>query len=227
MNELLALTLSQRKLKQLLNIIFVGSMASWFFESRFFEYSLLDITDLESIYEFFIDGHFIIPFALFYFFWLLTIGLRMLLFQLPNVFITRSFGPQITKFLIGYYTSNGYTATTNQVLPKSKSFNWLILATPEEKIETKNLINNTLRSHHALESDFTLILRAILAITIYFASLQYFGWLTYSICIAILLFMYLMQIVKYQLAEAAPEIVHFYRKKLEVTKPEDSKLVQA
>lgn len=212
MDEFLKLAFNQRRVKEVLNLIFVGSIASYFFESVFFKYGLLDINNYNGIYRFFISGHFIIPFALFYFFWIVTIAAKMILFQVPNVFITRKFGPSITSFLIWYYTSDSTKHNSKAVLPKSKSLEWLIKSSSKENLEESKLFKRSLQSHRALESDYTLILRAFIAITIYYIHLEYFGWITYSICISILLFMWLLQIVEYQLAEIAPYIIRYGQK---------------
>jgi len=206
MNELLNLALDQQKIRGILNVIFVGSIASCVFELLFFKYSVIEISDYKSIYSFFISGHFIVSFALFYFLWILTIGLKMLFFDVPNVFITKKFGPRIRSFLIWYYTDNS-KYSSKSALPESKSLDWLIKSSSEADVEESRLKKRTIQSHRSLESDYTLILRAFIAITIYFNSIEYFGWITYSICILILLFMWLLQILKYQLAEAAPHII--------------------
>jgi hypothetical protein len=54
---------------------------------------------------------------------------------------------------------------------------------------------------------------------IYFVSLDYFGIAAYIICILIIGYMWILQIVNYQLAEAAPELVT-HNKSAEETMPE-------
>jgi hypothetical protein len=219
MDEYLRLAFSQRRIKQILNLIFVSTIASCIFESLFFDYTIIDVKQYGQIYAFFIYGHFIIPFAIFYSIWLVTIGLTMLLFQLPNVYITKRFGEKIRDFLLWYYTSNASTSNSKSVLPKSKSMDWIYKSARQGSMEEGNLIRRTMQSHRSLESDYTLILRGFIAMTIYFNQLDYFGWLTYALCIFILLFTWLLQIVKYQFSEVFPEIIMSGKNKPEESLP--------
>lgn len=188
--------------------MFVGSITSSIFEALFFQYSIIDFADYEHIYLFFIKGHFIIPFAMFYTIWIVTIGLTMVLFQLPNVYITKHFGKRIRTFLLWYYSSKGGTNLTSEsILPPSKSMDWIYKSMRKESLQERALFRRTLQSHRALEFDYTLILRAFIAITIYFNELEYFGCVTFGFCVVILLFTWLLQIVKYQFLEVFPEIV--------------------
>jgi len=211
MNELLAFVLDQRKIKGALNIIFICSITSFVFERYYFKYRLLPIDDVNSIYDFFIRGHFIVPFALFYAFWILTIALRMLLFQVPNAFISKKFGSILTKFMVWYLVSKKSKFSSPNVLPKSKSLDWVVKSLPDTELEDRSLIKKTLQSHQSLESDFTLVLRGFIAITLYFISIDYFGWRMFLILLLILLFTWILQFMKYQFVEATPTLFRFSR----------------
>jgi hypothetical protein len=61
-----------RKMEFILDLAFVGSIASFCFESFYFDYRLIDIKDYEGMYSFVISGHFIVPLAIFYIIWHVT-----------------------------------------------------------------------------------------------------------------------------------------------------------
>ncbi len=207
MNDLIKLALDQRRIKSILNLIFVASIASKIFELAFFEYTLLDITNIKSIYFFFIDGHFIIPFILFYLVWTVTIGLRMLLFQVPNFLITNKIGNSLTSAIVAYYKGETILNNPQVKTPTSKSLQQMMKSFEIDEIAEKNLIRKRIQSQERLESSFTLIFRALIAITMYFIDLSYFTWLLYVICVTAILLMWIVQIVNYQLAEVAPDVI--------------------
>lgn len=52
-------------IRRFLNLLFSTSLTSFLFENFYFKYTLYDITDYKSIFDFFINGSFFVPFSIF------------------------------------------------------------------------------------------------------------------------------------------------------------------
>ena len=131
----------------------------------------------------------------------------MLLFKIPNVFISKKFGRTISEAVLWLFSPSGNKHSPESVLPKSKTLQWLVKAADPEKIGEVAMHRQVIETHRELESDFTLILRAIIAISFYFNSLEYIGWGIYLLCLSAFVSIYLLQVARYHFTENLPELI--------------------
>ncbi|HEY0656369.1 MAG TPA: hypothetical protein VGD65_24720 [Chryseosolibacter sp.] len=198
MEEIINLATSQKRLKVILNIIFVGGISCWIFQKAYFEFHVIPLDDINGIFFFFAQGHFFIPFAIFLGVWLITAWLRVLLFQIPNVVLSNTVGKHIVDlyvFINAHYKSDRIKELYQDLASKIKNS------------RPMDLYGKTLLVHRQQEYDYTLILRAFIAMIIYFQQLPYFGYTALLLAFSVLFYFWCSQVINYQLAYVTPQLI--------------------
>lgn len=214
------------RIKALLNILFVGSLTSAVFEYVFFEYILIDAEDYENVYRFFIDGQFFIPLSLFFLLWHTTDLAGSLIFKLPNMYVERKFKKSVINFSIekfSFFDNMDPEAKriADQVV-KIPSDSWTIELLKEFKKSTDYVkISKGLNiARDRLSNESVLIFRAFILITIYFNSIEYFGWSLYVLLFFTIVFIAFINCLAYQFIQIVPLLLWKMDKVLDASKTE-------
>jgi len=206
--------------RRFVNLLFCMSISSFIFEKLYFKYTWIDILDYKRIIDFMIKGEFFVPLSIFIIVVGFTEFLSIIIFYILNHFksvkLTRKImeyeinKPQIDKKL------KDIEDISKIVAPITISPKMMIGLYSEMRKEIKpemfaQLDKELVKSKDDLYENFKLSFKALIAITIYFATLPYFGiYLYLGVLIAILFFMYLL-IVAYRFLDILPAIVRkFY-----------------
>jgi hypothetical protein len=203
-------------LRRLLNLLFNISIASYIFEKYYGEYKWLSISEYQKILDFFIKGHFFIPFSIFVLVYSFTQVASILLFNVVNHFRSIRWTREIILYEIKKETIDERFRDINQL---SK------FVAPSRLTKTKLLeLYNTLKTHitpqlyeemekglkepkQDLENNFNLIFRGWVAITVYFIYLPQFGCVLYLIiCLLLIIEMYSLMIA-YRFLDILPTLV--------------------
>ena len=140
---------SPQILKRIFNILLVGSITSFLFVRAYFEYDIIDASNYQGLYQFFINGEFIVPFALFFIIWYLTQGIGGLIFNK----LTTSFEGN----MFGFLTDRIKKPTNQKVLRKLK--------------------RRSLSFQQSITSDFTMFFRTQIALILYCINVPHFSLL--------------------------------------------------
>src|SRR6185436_16622118 len=193
--------------KRVLNFCFVLGISSFLFEKYYFKYSLLDITDYKRQYEFIAHGIFIIPFSIFFLVWALTGLLGNGLFTIFNYGITEKYRKKILEFSFhksktGKQLKRVDAMIQENMIVKPKK-DWYItiynsLKSSFTPKEYRRMINDLEQFKQKSISDSILVLRAMVAIFIYFLTITYFGWLLLTLLLITLFSCIILLVLAYQ-----------------------------
>lgn len=195
------------RLKILLNVILMGSLASLIFEFAYFDYDLIPLTDFQGYYSFFINGDFIVPFILFGICWYATDFLASVSMDLPNEIVKNRLTDWVNKLSIKsiaiFDDIDPDTSTSAAKQIPYPAGNWLMetLGEVDKSIDRNKLPKLIMRSRRKFHQNFELIFRLLIVITIYFNTVAHFNWLLYIVSIVLLLFTALINSVCYQMVE--------------------------
>jgi hypothetical protein len=194
-----------RRIEFILDFAFVGSIASFCFESFYFDYRLIDIKDYEAMYRFVISGNFIVPLAIFYIIWHVTKFFGVLLFQVPNHLLSEKIKRSIFKFIVRKRAGkNASELSTEDLEESSKKMNQIR--------PSHELLKQSWTEKQKVEREFNLLIRGLLACSIYFFQVEYFGGLLFSLIVLTILSSGFVLVAKYQMAEIFPFAVSVFEK---------------
>jgi hypothetical protein len=202
--------------KRMLNFCFALGISSFIFKTFYFKYTLLDLTDYKGQFEFIALGNFIVPFSIFFIVWALSNLLGEGIFNLFNDLLAQKLRSKILKYSLNKNETIQQlkridAMVQEKIIVKPKK-GWIIVIyesfkksyTPKEYGQ---LIRELERYKQKLRSDSILVFRALIAISIYFSIINYFGWfllfllfITLSSCIILL-------VLGYQIAELLPTVI--------------------
>jgi hypothetical protein len=191
-------------LRRVLSLLFSISTASFFYERIYGQYSWYSFADYKAILDFFIKGHFFIPFCVF----LITVGIihafSSILFITISHFRTTKWEREIIAYQI---KKENVQSTVDKVIEVSGTvtpikFNYPMLVELAKRIKEnmtdemhENLKKELAKPKLDLEASFHTCTKLIIAISIYFGSLPQFGILLYlTEMIIVLITMYLLWI---------------------------------
>lgn len=205
-----------KKIKTILNFLFVASITSVAFKKIYYDYYLLDITDYSAIYEFVIEGHFFIPCIVFYLIWMSTDRIGILLFSLPNMLIQRRLRKKLLRF--SFEKMKWFNQADEKAkiaidkfiqFPNDKVFDALILEVNKaiKQEDLKQLHSGIEEGKNKVEKQFVLVLRASVATTIYFLTLPYFGWGLFITLIVLIIFSTVLLTVANQCIQILPTVL--------------------
>lgn len=180
-------------MRRVLNIIFSLSIASFLFETFYFRYEWMDLTDYKGFLHFFVDGDFIIPFILFLVAHYVTYFMGSLIFTLTTNKTSTKWISNIVKIKIKKRDLDNLTKRVYKnralKLPFKVEQSWLVhtylhLKQSIHARQWKRAEILLKRQTQIIEKNFLLLFKAILTVTIYFFTVPHFGGLLYGITIA-------------------------------------------
>jgi hypothetical protein len=205
-------------LKVFLNHLFVVSISSFLFETIYFKYDILDISDYKSIYNFFVKGDFVVPFALFFITWLITFLISTGLFNIINTIITKRLND---KYLNKKFISDEqikkieWSAEVARGVKLSEEIGdkWYIVVynrikesiNPEQK---RKIYYKFQKMQRSSSDDFIMIFRGFISLIIFFCIQEYFGWVLFSLVLICFIIYCIILIFIYQVAETLPVIIN-------------------
>lgn len=208
-------------IKHVLDLLFVFYISSYVFIRCYFQYQLLDLDNYKLVVQFFLNGEFIIPTSIFLVIWITTYLISFYLFKFSNLILTRKFKEKINKLEIDIKneiakTSEGTLSTMGMSIRQRYGYEWYIqlyniIKTQVSKEKWAEAVNAMNMHQQVLEYDFTVIFRGFLAVIIYFISVNYFGWIHFTI-LTITFISYTIHLTSaYQLIVFTPDIVYRIR----------------
>ena len=212
--------------QHLLNFLFVISISSFLFEKFYFKYKLLDITDYQVIYNFLIKGNFAVPISIFFIVWVLTFFISKYAFIVANSALSKRFREKINKIEAEILKEKSIQEPSS--IKDDREKDWVRFLVEEIKASnTKKDLNRILafmrKKKDECQDEFVVVLRGLIAVSIYFSAVPYFGYLLFSILIAAFLIYVFLLVSLYQLMELTPDIIFKIRKYYDDEKTDDVK----
>ncbi len=202
--------------RKLASLLFNISIASFIFEMFYGEYAWLNYNDYKGILNFFIKGNFFIPFSIFIAVWSVSQFIALIIFTSINHFQTL----KLTREIV-YYQIKKETIDKNlKQISKASRYATPIRITKGMMIEMYQQLKNELTPElyqkmetelkipkENLEANFILVFRAFIAITIYFLSIQQFGWILFTITSIVLICSLYIIMLSYRLLDVFPTLI--------------------
>lgn len=183
-------------IRRILGMLLSISAASFLFETFYFRYQWLDITDYKGIVDFFIRGNFVIPLILFLFVHYMIYLAGTILFSLTINKKSTKWISEIVKLKIKKKDldklSKGMYKGSGVKLPFKVPQTWFV----QIYLHLKNSIHERQwkraqfmlqKQTQIIERNFQLLFKAIVVLTIYFVTVPHFGLLTFSVSILLLI----------------------------------------
>lgn len=183
-------------LRRILSLLFSISIASFVYVKVYGEYSWFSFTDYKAILDFFIKGHFFIPFCVF----IITAGIIQAFSSLIFILISHFQTTKWERAIIAYQIKReSIKNNIDKVIEVSEAVTPVKLSYPMllelgKKIQEKmtdemheKLNKELIKPKQDLEANFHACTKLIIAISIYFGSLPQFGIWLYSIAVVVVL----------------------------------------
>lgn len=181
-------------MQRILNFLFSSSISSFLFEKFYFKYSWIDFTDYKAILDFFIKGYFFIPFSIFIIVHVMIRSIADYFFSLSVFNKSQKWQSKIFAFELTKEEFPLMENKLNNQIGEStvKNNNWIkqIYDHIKESVTEEQwriFINALDKEKQKANDNFALAFKAIIVITIYFFTINYFGWILYLAVLLILL----------------------------------------
>lgn len=226
-------------IRRFLNLLFLVSITSFFYERLYGRYTLDEITNYKVILDFFVKGHFFIPFSIFVIVYALTQFISFLVFKIfylkKSLKITKEiFEQKIEKedLVEGAGVIESYLNNLTHINLSKEEIIEVYTEIKQELsyediMELKKVLND---QKDIIELNFVLILRMFIAVTIYYASLENFGGYLYYPVIAILILLIIVLYNTYKYLDIAPALfekfsihLEYYLNKIDETSDTDTR----
>jgi hypothetical protein len=217
------------KSRKLLDLLFLMSISAFAFRNFFGPYRWLDYNDYKGIIDFFLEGHFVVPFSLFLIIYGITEFIAFVTFSL--LLDIRS--AKIRRKIIQYQLTHldfyiGLKSIEKIIQPLTD-----IDMVPENILKGYQQIKSELSSLKLLQiekelgnlgknlrENFTVAIRALTALSIFKYSLPEFPWWLFNLASAIIMIWTMLIIFAYQFLNILPGILKkFTQKADEILKP--------
>lgn len=199
--------------KRLLSIAFVLIVTSNIFEKNYYPYKLNMWNDYEAHFRYIVDGHFMVPFGIYFLIWISSNYFGTFIFIIINQLISDKFKSKIINISIN---RNEYKQQANKInnlievpVNKNSKKEWFVTvydqlkrSISKEKYQT--LISELEGNKINLQSDFILLIRFVLAIVVIFNSSIQIGIFLSILMILVPIVSTLTIVIKYQFAELLP-----------------------
>lgn len=199
------------------NHIFVICISSALFEKFYFKYELLNFSDYNALYDFFIKGAFIVPFSIFFVIWLSTFLVAFGLFTLLNQRISKKWVKKIhaRKFISKKKLkdiNNGAKHAKGVKISDRIGDKWYVTlynrvkesVTPQQ---VRKIYNDFSKMQRSAADHFVMLFRGLIAVIIFYSTIPHFGCLLLGILIICFILYSLILVFIYQFAELMPEVV--------------------
>jgi hypothetical protein len=209
--------------RRVLNLLFAVSIASYFYEIAYGNYTWLDYTDYKSLLDFLIKGKFFIPFSIFIVVNLSIQGISNLVFIPISHFVTLKWARIIVNYELRKESIdegvNKVIEVSAVVTPVHLNEQMLVEVGRELKekitIEVQEKIERDLaKPKRDIEANFHFAFKGIIAITIYFISLSQFGWVLYSMTLLLTVFAMFLLVISHCFLGILPALVRRFHKEV-------------
>jgi hypothetical protein len=181
------------------SILLSIGITSFLFKKLYFHYTWIDFSDYKAILTFFIDGNFFVIALLFAFVHYALNILSTFLFAFTAQRTRDWFLKKIIAFRLTKkdFKSINKRINSNAVIPMPvkmdesvwiKWYYYIKSSVTEKEWEAAEKSTKTLERN--FENDFSLIFKTIIAATVYFVTIPYFGLWSYVVALVILLVMF-------------------------------------
>ncbi|HSC54469.1 MAG TPA: hypothetical protein VLC98_12640 [Phnomibacter sp.] len=202
--------------RRMLNLLFNISIASFVYEKFYGRYAWFNYNDYKGILNFFIKGSFFIPFSIFLVVYSITQFLSITSFSLLNHFKTVKMTRKILQYQFKKETVDEHLKELNKVSkivsPIRLTKNTMIelykeLRTNITQEAFEEIEKGLKEPKQNLEANFTLAFRMTIAISIYFFSLEQFGWFLYLSALTIILIGMYVLLISYRFLDIIPTLI--------------------
>lgn len=223
-----------RPIIRILNLLFITSLSSFYYETFFGKYVWIDIFDYKSILDFFIKGNFFIPFSLFLIIYFLLDCVSSLIF-----FVFKSVGNSLLTKPIKYHYLKRQPVENriNEINLVSSFFSPVNLTKKSffdfyGKLRTEldhkimiEISNETKKPKEDLKKTFDLIIKILILIITYYKIFTQLGSWTITIIIICLIISLMFIIFVYKILEILPYLLEklhyifesYYKKQAEIS----------
>lgn len=197
-------------------LLFNISISSFIYERIYGSYVWLNYNDYKGILNYFIKGDFFVPFSIFLIVYGATEFVSVILFGLlthfPNIKLSR-------KILLYQLEKNSVDKGIRQITRKSRriaSIDWPKSKMIEFYHNIKQDINQELIDKiqkemagpkKEMEMNFIFTFRGLVAISIYFLTLNHFGWMLFALTLIVVLYAMACFVIAYRLMDLLPTLV--------------------
>lgn len=211
-------------IRRLLNLLLNICIASFFYEIFFGSYTWIDYKDYKAILDFFIKGQFFIPFSIF----LVVYGITQFISETVFTLLNHIKSVKLQREILSYQFSK---KTIDEKIAEIQPISRIIVPidiTPELivkvyqelrkdlKPEVYTEIENELKEpRHNLQSNFILLFRALIGITIFKFSLPQYNLGLYIMTSIILLCSMYIMMLAYRLLDILPTLLRKFQHQAE------------
>jgi|GEM_PF-1926752 hypothetical protein len=203
--------------RRIVDILLSVSIASFLFETFYFKYQLMDVSDYKSIIHFFVKGYFIVPLLLFLAAHYITYFISYSFFTLSTTKKSTKWITGIVKFKLKKKDMESLTRKMNKngvvEMPVKFEPSWIAQTyialkasvQPEQWKNAETMLNKQMQN---IERNFTLLFKALVAISIfYFATVPHLGLFLYIASMAVSTALMIMLWYTYLVLYVLPTIV--------------------
>lgn len=202
-------------IRRVLNFIFLISITSFFYEVIYGRYVWIEITEYQMILDFFVKGSFFIPLTIFTIVYFITYMISYLLFDVRLHFKKVKNVRKIERIRLAETTVEKrleeLEENTEKLAPVTigknnflEFYNKLKSYIDKKEIQLfKKIIDD---SKNNLSDTSRIIVRGLLAITIYFFQLPQFGWVLYILILVLIILYWAFNFLAYRLLDLLPAL---------------------
>ncbi len=210
---------------RILNFLFSVSISSFVFETFYFHYYWLDISDYKAVLNFFIKGDFFIPFSIFIIIHSILDVVSHFVFTLTTFRKSASLLKGIIQYEFNkeHYRSVITSVNNNPVvdMPVVLDKNYLLELYKHLQANITaddwNELSKTCDEQKAsVKRNFSLLFKAVVVITIYFVTIPHFGWFLYLLVILVLILLMSLMWIGYLFFDLLPAAIGTFRNAVEV-----------
>ena len=199
-----------------LNIIFCTSISNAIFSESHPDIKLPNSYDFQKLWAFFVEGYFTIPLVIFLIVYFVSQGIVTLFFMYFGDY--KNF--KLTKKILAYQlvkrdiqeSIQNITEVSNQVaivdLTKEKILEMYHglknVFSKQDLVKLKEVLDE---GKTTISDNFVTLLRGLIAITIYFATIPSFGWFLFLIIVFLFLFLFVLLLLGYKLLDILPALM--------------------
>jgi len=210
------------KTRKLLDLLFLISISAFAFRHFFGSYHWLDYSDYKGIIDFFLEGHFVVPFSLFLIVYGTTALIAFVTFSLLLDIRSAKIRRKIIHYQITHLDFYLSLKSIEKIIQPLTDIN----IAPENILKEYQQIKPELTSLKLLEieselgnlgknlrENFIVAIRAITALSIFKYSLPEFPWWLFNLTLAIIIIWSILIIFAYQFLNILPGILKKFSQK--------------
>ncbi|WP_319592125.1 hypothetical protein [uncultured Draconibacterium sp.] len=208
------------QIRRILNFIFTISITSFFYERIIGPYSWIEITDYKGILDFFVKGNFYVPLFMYV---IVYVSISLLSYVLFDIFVNKKsvkWTEKIIKYELikkvdedSYWNiGNANSSLAKKTIDKSRIKSLYDTLTKKfGKEEVRSLEKALSEAKKDLSSNFTLIIRGLIAIIIYFFTIDEVGVVILLISLMVLVGIGIILRIVYVFLDVIPALARKLR----------------